>query len=148
MFFVSEKKKYSRISRIFKFAFFSSQSRILHLYGFHALLHNGLLSIDATLQALILLLKFSLITRQLNQSIMTVILLTCIFNSMQKIPETHSIGETGGNSRCSFDNHTHSLPFHFNADDLNINDLNVCILKSNFKDNKQKINGIEIIISF
>ena len=85
MFFVSEKKikKYSRISRIFKFAFFSSQSRLLHWYDFHALLHNGLLSIDATLQALILLLKFSLITRQLNQSIMTVILLTCIFNSMQ-----------------------------------------------------------------
>ena len=85
MFFVSEKKKkkYSRISRIFKFAFFSSQSRLLHWYDFYALLHNGLLSIDATLQALILLLKFSLIT---IQSIMTVILLTCIFNSMQKIP--------------------------------------------------------------
>ena len=50
VFFVSEKKKYSRISRIFKFAFFSSQSRLLHWYDFHALLHNGLLSIDATLQ--------------------------------------------------------------------------------------------------
>ena len=112
------------------------------------LLHNGLLSIDATLQALILLLKFSLITRQLNQSIMTVILLTCIFNSMQKIPRNAFHWRNCGNSRCSFDNHTHSLPFHFNADDLNINDLNVCILKSNFKDNKQKINGIEIIISF
>ena len=43
------KKKYSRISRIFKFALFSSQSRLLHWYDFHALLHNGLLSIDVTL---------------------------------------------------------------------------------------------------
>ena len=86
VFFVSEKKKYSRISRIFKLAFFLPKVDFFIGNDFHALLNNGLLSVDATLQALILLLKFSLITRQLSQSIMTVILLTCIFKSMQKIP--------------------------------------------------------------
>ena len=30
---------------IFNHTFFSSQSRLLHWYDFHALLHNGLLSI-------------------------------------------------------------------------------------------------------
>ena len=67
---------------------------------------------------------------------------------MQKIPETHSIGETGGNSRCSFDNHTHSLPFHFNADDLNINDLNVCILKSNLKIINRKLTELKLLLVF
>ena len=85
-FFVSEKKIYSRISRIFKLAFLLPKVDFFIGNDFHALLNNGLLSVDATLQALILLLKFSLITRQLSQSITTVILLTCIFNSNQKIP--------------------------------------------------------------
>ena len=71
MFFVSEKKKYSRISRIFKLAFFLPKVDFFIGNDFHALLNNGLLSIDATLQALILLLRFSLITRQLGQTIMT-----------------------------------------------------------------------------
>ena len=62
MFFVSEKKKYSRISRIFKLAFFLPKVDFFIGNDFHALLNNGLLSVDATLQALILLLKFSLIT--------------------------------------------------------------------------------------
>ena len=75
VFFVSEKKKYSRISRIFKLAFFLPKVDFFIGNDFHALLNNGLLSVDATLQALILLLKFSLITRQ---SIMIVILLTWI----------------------------------------------------------------------
>ena len=60
----------------------------------------------------------------------------------QKCPEAQSIGETGGNIRYIFNSHTHSirqkkllpLPLHFNADDHNINDLMVCILKGNFKD--------------
>ena len=112
VFFVSEKKKYSCISRIFKLAFFLPKVDFFNGNDFHALLNNGLLSVDATLQALILLLKFSLITRQLSLSIMTVILLTCIFNSMQKYHETHSIGETGGNSRCRFDLYVSIFFFH------------------------------------
>ena len=64
----------------------------------------------------------------------------------QKCPEALYIGETGGNFRYKFNNHTHSirqkkflpLPLHFNADDHNINDLKVCILKGNFKDTKHR----------
>ena len=64
----------------------------------------------------------------------------------QKCPEALYIGETGGNFRYRFNNHTHSirqkkflpLPLHFNADDHNINDLKVCILKGNFKDTKRR----------
>ena len=59
----------------------------------------------------------------------------------KKCPEPLYIEETGGNFRYRFNNHTHSirhkkflpLPLHFNADDHNINDLKVCILKGNFK---------------
>ena len=40
---------------------------------------------------------------------MTVILLTCIFNSMQKIPRNAFHWRNWHNSRCSFDNHTHTL---------------------------------------
>ena len=62
----------------------------------------------------------------------------------QKCPEALYIGETGGNFRYRFNNHTPSirqknllpLPLHFNADNHNINDLKVCILKGNFKDTK------------
>ena len=59
----------------------------------------------------------------------------------QKCQEAQYISETGGSFRYIFNNHTHSirhkkllpLPLHFNADDHNINDLKVCILKGNFK---------------
>ena len=74
-----------------------------------------------------------------------------------KCPEALYIGETGGNFRYSFNNHTHSfrqkkllpLPLHFNADDHNINDLKVCILKGNFKDTKhRKLTELQFIIDF
>ena len=75
----------------------------------------------------------------------------------QKCPEALYIGETGGNFRYRFNNHTHSirqkkflpLPLHFNADDHNINDLKVCILKGNFKDTKNiKLTELQFIINF
>ena len=75
----------------------------------------------------------------------------------QKCPEALYIGETGGNFRYRFNNHTHSirqkkllpLPLHFNADDHNINDLKVCILKGNFKDTKhRKLTELQFIINF
>ena len=41
------------------------------------------------------------------------------------------------------------LPLHFNADNHNITDLNVCILKGNFKDTKhKKLTDLRIIINF
>ena len=41
------------------------------------------------------------------------------------------------------------LPLHFNADDHNINDLKVCILKVNFKDTKHiKLKALQFIINF
>ena len=41
------------------------------------------------------------------------------------------------------------LPLHFNADDHNINDLKVCILKGNFKDTKhRKLTELQFIINF
>ena len=41
------------------------------------------------------------------------------------------------------------LPLHFNADDHNINDLKVCILKGNFKDTKhRKLTERQFIINF
>ena len=75
----------------------------------------------------------------------------------QKCPEEQYIGETGGHFRCRFNNHTHSirqkkllpLPLHFNADCHNIIDLNVCILKGNFKDTKhRKLTEQQFIINF
>ena len=75
----------------------------------------------------------------------------------KKCPEALYIGETGGNFRYRFNNHTHSirqkkrlpLPLHFNADDHNINDLKVCILKGNFKDTKHgKLTELQFIINF
>ena len=75
----------------------------------------------------------------------------------QKCPEALYIGETGGNFRYRFNNHMHSirqkkllpLPLHFNADDHNINDLNVCILMGNFKDTKQRrLTELQFIINF
>ena len=75
----------------------------------------------------------------------------------KKCPEALYIGETGGNFRYRFNNHTHSirqkkllpLPLHFNADDININDLKVCILKGNFKDTKhRKLTELQFIINF
>ena len=54
-------------------------------------------------------------------------------------------------------NHTHSirqkkllpLPLHFNADDHNIDDLKVCILKCNFKDTKhRKLIELQFVINF
>ena len=75
----------------------------------------------------------------------------------QKCPEALYIGETGGSFRYRFNNHTHSirqkkflpLPLHFNADDHNINDLKVCILKGNFKDTKhRKLTELQFIINF
>ena len=75
----------------------------------------------------------------------------------QKCPEGLYMGETGGRFRCRFNNHTHSirqkkllpLPLHFNADDHNISDLKVCILKGNFKDTKyRKLNELQFIINF
>ena len=64
----------------------------------------------------------------------------------QKYPEAQYIGETGGNFRYRFNNHTHSirqkkllpLPLHFNLDGHYINDLKVCILKGNFKDTRHR----------
>ena len=64
----------------------------------------------------------------------------------KKCPEALYFGETDGNFIYRFNNHTHSirqkkllpLPLHFNADDHNINDLKVCILKGNFKDTKHR----------
>ena len=96
-----------------------------------------------------------MITRQLCLAIIAdsanvVYLIHC-----QKCPEKQYIGETGGNFRYRFNNHTHyqtekasPLPLHFNADDHNINDLNVCILKGNFKDTKhRKITELQFIIN-
>ena len=41
------------------------------------------------------------------------------------------------------------LPLHFNADDDNINDLKVCILKGNFKDTKhRKLTELQFITNF
>ena len=41
------------------------------------------------------------------------------------------------------------LPLHFNADNHNINDLKVCILKGNFKDTKHiKLTELQFIINF
>ena len=43
----------------------------------------------------------------------------------------------------------HPLPLHFNADDQNINDLKVCILKGNFKDTKhRKLTEVQFITNF
>ena len=64
----------------------------------------------------------------------------------QKCPEAQYIAETGGRFRYRFNNYTYSirqkkllpLPLHFNADDYNINDLKVCMLKGNFKDTKHR----------
>ena len=75
----------------------------------------------------------------------------------KKCPEALYIGETGGNFKYRFNNHTHSirqkkllpLPLQFNADDHNINDLKVCILKGNFKDTKhRKLTELQFIINF
>ena len=75
----------------------------------------------------------------------------------QKCPEAQYIGEIGGNFRYRFNNHTHSirqkkllpLQLHFNADDHNIKDLKVCILKGNFKDTKhRKLTELQFIINF
>ena len=75
----------------------------------------------------------------------------------QKCPEALYIGETGGNFRYIFNYHKHTirqkkllpLPLHFNADDHNINDLKVCILKGNFKDTKhRKLTELQFLINF
>ena len=70
----------------------------------------------------------------------------------KKCPEAQYIGETGGNFRYRFNNHTHKLlplPLRFNADDHNINDLKVCILKGNFKVTKhRKLTELKFIINF
>ena len=75
----------------------------------------------------------------------------------QECPEALYIGETGGNLRYRFNNHTHSIrqkkllsqPLHFNTDDHNINDLKVCISKGNFKDTKhRKLTELQFIINF
>ena len=75
----------------------------------------------------------------------------------QKCPEAQYIGETCGIFRYRLNNHTHSirqkkllpLPLHFNADDHNISDLKVCILKGNFKDTKhRKLAELQFIINF
>ena len=93
-------------------------------------------NIDAKFaNTLILLLKFLLITRQLSQAIIAVILQKLYLIHCQKCPEAQYIDEIGGNFKYRFNNHTHSirqkkifpLPLHFNADDHNINDLKVCI---------------------
>ena len=74
----------------------------------------------------------------------------------QKCPEARHIWETGGNIKCRFNNHTHSirqkkllpLPLHFNADGHNINDLKVCILMGNVKDTKhKKLTEMQFIIN-
>ena len=74
----------------------------------------------------------------------------------KKCPEAQYIGETGGNFRYRFNNHTHSirekkllpLPLHFNADGHNIKDLKDCILKDNFKDTKhRKLTELQFIIN-
>ena len=68
------------------------------------------------------------------------------------MPEAQYIGETGGKLII-----THSirqkkllpLPLNFNADDHNINDLKVCILKGNLKDTKhRKLAELQFIINF
>ena len=71
----------------------------------------------------------------------------------QKCLEAHYIGATGGNFSYRFNNDAHSithkisLPLHFNEDDHNINDHNVCILKGDFKDTKhRKLTGLLFII--
>ena len=70
----------------------------------------------------------------------------------KKCPEALYIGETGGNFRYRFNNHTHSirqkkflpLPLHFNADDVKL-----CILKGNFKNTKhRKLTELQFIINF
>ena len=72
-----------------------------------------------------------------------------------KCPEIQYIGETGGNFRSRFNNHTHSfrqkatlhLPMHINADGRNIIDLKVCILKGKLKDTKhRKLTELQFII--
>ena len=107
---------------------------------------------------LILLLRFKLITTQLSRGIIAVILLTlCIQFIAKKCPEAQYIVETSGNFRYRFNNHTPSirqekllpLPLHFNADDHNINDLNVWISKDNFNDTKhRKLIELQFIINF
>ena len=72
--------------------------------------------------------------------------------------ETKVFGTTtSSNFRYKFNNHKLSiiqkkllpLPLHFYADDHNINDLNVCILKGNFKDTKHgKLTELQFIINF
>ena len=73
----------------------------------------------------------------------------------QVCPEAQYIEETGGNFRYRFNNHTHfhrhkkliPLSLHFNADGHSINDINVCILKGNFKDTKhRKLTELQFII--
>ena len=80
-----------------------------------------------------------------------------VFNSLPKCPEAQYIGEIGGNVRYRCNNHIHSirqkkllpLPLHFNADDHNIKDLKVCILKGIFKDSKhRKLTELQFIINF
>ena len=75
----------------------------------------------------------------------------------KKCPEAPYIGETGGIFRYRLNDHKHSirqkkllpLPLHFNADDSNINDLIVCILKGQFKDTKhRKLTELLFIIYF
>ena len=75
----------------------------------------------------------------------------------KKCPEAPYIGETGGIIRYRLNDHKHvirqkkllPLPLHFNADDSNINDLIVCILKGKFKDTKhRKLTELQFIINF
>ena len=120
---------------------------------------NCVANIDAKIEnTIILLLKSSLMTRQLSQANITEISANVAYLiHCQKCPEAKYIGETGGNFRYRFNNHAHSirqkkllpLPLHFNADDHNINDRKVCILKGNFNDTKyRKITELQFIINF
>ena len=88
-------------------------------------------------------------TRQLSQSIMTVILLTCIFNSMQKIsPKRIPLEKLAEIADVALII-THTLCHFISMQMISTSTISTfAFLKSNFKDNKQKINGIEIIISF
>ena len=87
-----------------------------------------------------------------NDSTNIVYLIHC-----QEFPDAKCIGKTGVNFRYRFNNHTQSiiqikflpLSLIFNANDHDIIDLNVCILKAKFKDNKhRKLTELQFIINF
>ena len=97
---------------------------------------------------------FEIALQNANFEIVNVVII-CI--EMQWQREKLFMSDSVCDFRYRFNNHTHSirqkkllpLPLHFNADDHNINDLKVCILKGNFKDTThRKLTELQFIINF